>query len=88
MVSIMSAYRVRYPIAKVSTAQKFEDNTQAIQSKRKAAALVSNKTFDNLSVSVSESYSEIKSKRVKEDNITKLQEENRLLKRKHEELQK
>ena len=88
MVSIMSAYRVRYPIAKVSTAQKFEDNTQAIQSKRKAAALVSNKTFDNLSVSVSDSYSEIKSKRVKEDNITKLQEENRILKRKHEELQK
>ena len=65
-----------------------EGNTQAMQSKWKAAALVSNKISDNSSVSVSGFHSKIKSKRVKEDNITKLKEENLLLKRKHEELQK
>jgi hypothetical protein len=84
MVSIMSDYREKYPI-------KVEEimDDDIVLSKKRPASLISDKVknIQTIDLPKSKSNYESKSKKLKEDNLAKLNEDNRILKRRYEELE-
>ena len=98
MISVMSIYREKYPIKELikkvihveaDEDLEPEDLKLILPTKRKASSLViSNKVLKVQTVDLTESSKQSKFKKVKEDSLAKLQEENRMLKRRHEELEK